>query len=70
MSRAETTYNDADRVRLAMQRGDTMLGPEERARCDHGRLYSYRWTWLTGESPESGDCEFISQGCEKCNGEE
>ena len=67
MSAAETQYSDADRARLATQRGDVMLGPAERARCEHGRLYSYRWTWSVDAGPEDGDAEYISQACNKCN---
>ena len=66
MGSVGTHYNDADRVRLATRRDNTMLGPSERAHCDHGKIYSYRWTWRVGETPETGECEYISQRCKKC----
>lgn len=64
---ATTNYTDSDRVRLAVVRGNRVLGPVERDRCNHGRVYSYRWTWAIGGTPEDGEAEFVSQKCQKCN---
>lgn len=63
-------YSDADRARLATKRGTTMLGPAEQGRCEHGKLYSFRWKWPVGGSPEDSDVEILSQGCKECNAED
>lgn len=76
-----TTYDDADRARLAIlsPKGTRWLGPREVARCEHGRFYGYRWNAPrdfdvddrpTRASFESGDVEALGGSCRKCHPED
>lgn len=61
--------NDDDRVRQAVRKGGRMVGPWETDRCKHGRLFSFRWTWPVGSTPEGGDAEMGASGCKACGAE-
>lgn len=62
---AETHFTDSDRVALATRPGLSWWGPLEAARCEHGHLYFYKWTWR--EDISDGDPIELENDCAKCN---
>jgi len=63
--------NDEQRVAQAKEiRPGRFAAPWEPGYCDHGRLYSFRWTWRAGESIEDGEPEIGSRKCRKCCAED
>lgn len=67
---AGTNISDETRAAKAVQQGSRMLGPWETGHCEHGKLYSYRWTWPVGATPADGTAQMGRQGCKKCREEE
>ena len=58
---------DDARLALATEiRPGVMAGPWEQDRCQHGRIYSFRWVWRKDENIESSEPENRSS-CKKCN---
>lgn len=61
--------NDNDRTAKAKEERGRMRGSWETDHCKHGRLYSFRWTWVIGATVEDGDVEMGKHGCTKCEEE-
>lgn len=60
--------NDVERVARAKElRPGRMAGPWEFGYCDHGKRYSFRWTWRKDASIEDGEPEIGSRKCKRCN---
>jgi hypothetical protein len=63
---------DRDRAAKATFHDGRWVGPWETARCEHGRIYSFRWTIGGTEKPtessfESSEPEYGRHGCRKCH---
>jgi hypothetical protein len=74
MSTETTDYFDAQRIKLAKREGMRRYGPTESARCQHGAIYTYRWTWSSDGTPwgdkngiAAGDVEELENDCPQCN---
>lgn len=65
----DKSIGDDERIAKAKLERGRMRGPWEIGRCEHGRVYSYRWTWSIGGSPEDGDVEMGKSGCKECEEE-
>jgi len=59
-------YTDEERVSLAVRRGARMVGPVELGRCEHGRLFGFRFWWPVGAEPHEGDIELAEHACTTC----
>jgi hypothetical protein len=72
-----TTDGDRDRAAKATFHDGRWVGPWETARCEHGRVYSFRWYISASESSpdvrpitadfEGSDIEYGRAGCRKCH---
>lgn len=62
---------DAERESGATEiRPGVMAGPWENGRCEHGKLYSFRWVWRKSGCVEDSTPEYGKRGCKKCRAKE
>jgi hypothetical protein len=62
----DRSIGDEERIAKAKLERGKMRGPWEKSRCEHGRVYSFRWIWSIEGSPEGGDIEMGKSGCKDC----
>lgn len=62
-----TQLTNSERQLLSTEVDGVHFGPQEKAQCEHGRFYSYRWVW--GDDIRDGEIEVLEWNCTLCGDE-
>ena len=61
------TFNDPERIKLAVNDKDRAVGPLESTYCAHGRIHSFRYEWPRGSGgPNNGELVILENPCVDC----